>query len=486
MIAHLCNLSIATGRCPAIFKNAVVVPIYKGGGEEAVSNYRPISLLSTISKIIEKVINIRLTSFLENKQLLADNQYGFRSGRNTEDAVVNLSQTVTKALDNGERCLAVFIDLKKAFDTVSIPLLLRKLEDLGIRGNALEWFRDYLSNRSQVVKVSDTFSQSLPVDYGIPQGSTLGPTLFLAYINSLCKLQIDKGSILAFADDTALIFWGKSWSEVKEAAETGLRTVMKWLDHNLLTINVPKTKYVCFRISEVTKPPSEFVIKAHTLLCTKDSKSDTSCICPCLAQTETHKYLGIIIDKKLNWEPHISALSKRVRKLLHIFKNLRESADTNLIRKIYLALGQSLLTYCIPVWGGAAATHLLELERAQRAVIKVMLRKPRLHPTETLYQEANLLTVRQLFILHTVLRHHKAIDPSHLPQHKRRIRTHVPTVHTVFAQRQFSFTGPFLYRHFNDTHKVVNMNRMNLKTILVNNLKALGYDATEDLLKIVT
>jgi hypothetical protein len=482
MISHLCNLSIEAGLIPAIFKKAVVIPVYKGGGEEAVSNYRPISLLSTISKIIEKVINTRLISFLEKKQLLANNQYGFRSGRNTEDAVVNLTKSVTKALDGGDRCLAIFIDLKKAFDTVSIPLLLLRLEDLGIRGKALMWFRDYLTNRTQVVKVSGETSGSRTVTYGIPQGSTLGPTLFLAYINSLCKLEFENGSMLAFADDTALVFWGKTWSKVKEATENGLKAVTEWLDHNLLTINVSKTKYICFRISEATKPPKDFDIRAHAPPCTKDS----NCGCPTIAQTDNHKYLGIIIDKNLNWEQHITELSKRIRKLFFIFRNLRDSTDVNLITKIYLALGQSLITYCIPVWGGAAATHLLRLERAQRAVIKVMLKKPRLHPTVNLYKEANLLTVRQLFILQSVLRYHKKIDISQIPRRKRRIRTFVPGVHTVFARRQVSFSNPFLYRHFNDTFKILHMNRNELKTTLINSLKKLNHDETEKILTIAS
>lgn len=484
MIAHICNLSISAGVFPAILKKAVVIPVYKGGGMETVSNYRPISLLSSISKIIEKVVNIRLTRFLDTRRLLADNQYGFRLGRNTEDAVASLSETITRSLDCGKRCLAIFLDLKKAFDTVSIPLLLLKLEDLGIRGTALEWFRDYLTNRSQFVKVADTSSSNLSISYGVPQGSTLGPTLFLVYANNLCKLELENGSVLAFADDTALVFRGNSWDDVQKSAEAGLKKVMKCLDDNLLTLNVPKTKFICFKISNANKPPSGFTIKAHGSRCATPSNSNIPCDCFPLAQTSSHKYLGIIMDEYMNWVPHISDLSKRLRKLLHIFKNLREIADTELITKIYFALGQSLLTYCIPIWGGAAKTHLLKLERAQRAVIKVMLKKPRKYPTEKLYVEANLLTVRQLFIYNSILRHHKTIDPLTLPQHKRRIRTYVPSFHTTYARRQTIYTGPFLYRYFNDLETIFKMNKTTLKTTLKRKLCSMNYYATEEIFHI--
>lgn len=482
MIAHICNLSISTGIFPNIFKKAVVVPIYKGGEVEAVSNYRPISLLSTISKIVEKVVNIRLTNFLESKQHLAINQHGFRAGRNTEDAVASLSEIVTKSLDSGKRCLTVFLDLKKAFDTVSTPLLLRRLEDLGVRGSALKWFDDYLSDRSQIIRVANATSSSQTINYGVPQGSTLGPTLFLVYVNDLCSLRLNNGSILAFADDTALIFWGDSWESVKKSAEEGLDKVMRWLDDSLLTLNVPKTKFICFKISDVKKPPSDFTVRAHTSLCTTTGGPVCPCDCPTLIQTSTHKYLGVIIDDKLNWGAHISLLSKRLRKLLHIFRNLRASADTNLITKIYLALGQSLITYCIPIWGGAATTYLLVLERAQRAVIKVMLQKPRIYPTVQLYKEANLLSVRQLFIYNSIIRHHKTIDPTTLPVHKRRPRTLVPNLHSRFARRQSIYTGPFLYRHFNDLEPIYKMNRNALKITLKENLKSLDYQATESIL----
>jgi hypothetical protein len=191
----------------------------------------------------------------------------------------------------------------------------------------------------------------------------------------------------------------------------------------------------------------------------------------------------VILDECLKWAPHISALSKRLRKLLHIFKNLRDSADSELITNVYLALGQSLITYCIPIWGGAATSHILELERAQRAVIKVMFKKPRRYPTKKLYEDTNLLTVRQLFIYNAILRQHKHFDPLTLPQHKRHIRIPVPTLKSAFARRQSIYTGPFLYRYYNKKEIIVNMNRTKLKSTLKKHLTSLNYHDTESVLR---
>ncbi|RVE41577.1 hypothetical protein evm_013770 [Chilo suppressalis] len=338
MIAHLCNLSISTGIFPKIFKQAVIVPIHKSGDKESASNYRPISLLSTISKIIEKVVNMRLMSYLESQKLLAENQYGFRNNKSTEDAVALLSTKVSKLLDKGQCCIGVFLDLKKAFDTVSIPILLASMESLGIRGIVLEWFRDYLTDRGQSIRINDFHRDSLHTNFGIPQGSTIGPSLFLIYVNELCKIQLKNGCTLAFADDTTLIFWGQTWSQVQRHAEIGFKVIMKWLDDNLLTLNITKTKYICFRVSSKTDPPPQFNIKVHKRNC-NDGLSINSfggCDCTTLEQTLTHKYLGIIFDKNLSWQPQITSLSKKVRKLIPIFKSLRDTADVILVKRIFL------------------------------------------------------------------------------------------------------------------------------------------------------
>ncbi|CAG9112155.1 unnamed protein product [Plutella xylostella] len=237
LMTHICNLSFRSGIFPESFKIAIIHPIHKGGNMDSVNNYRPISVLPAMSKILEKLINARLIKFFAKYNILSDNQYGFRMNRSTQDAILNLTDTVVRKLDSNCKCIGIFLDLAKAFDTVSIPTLLDKLERVGFRDGSLKLFNSYLTNRQQMVRIGDHSSTLKTVNFGVPQGSILGPSLFLVYINDLCNLNISKGSIISFADDTTLIFHGESWEDVARTAENGLKAVTEWLRSNLLTLN---------------------------------------------------------------------------------------------------------------------------------------------------------------------------------------------------------------------------------------------------------
>ncbi|CAG9137778.1 unnamed protein product [Plutella xylostella] len=237
LMTHICNLSFRSGIFPESFKIDIIHPIHKGGNMDSVNNYRPISVLPAMSKILEKLINARLIKFFAKYNILSDNQYGFRMNRSTQDAILNLTDTVVRKLDSNYKCIGIFLDLAKAFDTVSIPTLLDKLERVGFRDGSLKLFNSYLTNRQQMVRIGDHSSTLKTVNFGVPQGSILGPSLFLVYINDLCNLNISKGSIISFADDTTLIFHGESWEDVARTAENGLKAVTEWLRSNLLTLN---------------------------------------------------------------------------------------------------------------------------------------------------------------------------------------------------------------------------------------------------------
>lgn len=172
----------------------------------------------------------------------------------TEDAIVELTDDISNNLDKGQRCIGIFLDLAKAFDTVSVKILLKKLELIGIRGLPLKLFASFLTDRRQTVKVADHISHPLPVTCGVPQGSVLGPSLFLIYINELCQLKPLNGKIISYADDTALVFRGQTWAEARSYAEQGLKLAASWLNKNLLTLNTQKSKYITFSINKSTQP----------------------------------------------------------------------------------------------------------------------------------------------------------------------------------------------------------------------------------------
>lgn len=479
-ISHLCNLSMSSGIVPAQLKTANICPIYKAGEASTPSNYRPISLLTSLSKILEKLVNKRLLTYLEKNKLLSLNQYGFRNGRSTEDAVSNLVDHVIGNLDSGKRCVGVFLDLAKAFDTVSRPILIKKMERIGIRGIALDWFASYLTERQQKVCLGDYQSNFAKVSFGVPQGSVLGPTMFLLYVNGLCSLNLDNAQLFAYADDTAIIFHGNSWKEAYSAADAGMLKVANWLQYNLLTLNVKKTKIVNFSVTNRTTAPNQFAIKFH--LC--NYGQDSSCSCPVFEKVDCIKYLGINIDERLSWTKQIELVTARVRKLLYIFKRLRSIADISTIKMTYQALCQSLLSYCIISWGFAGKSILLTAERAQRAILKVAFKLGIRYPTDSLYRETGVLTVRQLYILSVLLRFHKTAISTEVTDQRsrRRPKWNRASSKLKFGNKAYTRIGPYLYQKVNSQLNILPMTKFGCKKLVKNWLLGLNYNETEDIL----
>jgi hypothetical protein len=426
-ITHIANLSIASSSFPARCKEAVVIPIFKNGDRVDASNYRPISMLNILSKILETVMKVRLTGYMTANSILSGAQYGFREKLSTLDAILDLTQNVSKSLDDKKKTLGVFLDLKKAFDTVSHRLLLDKLAKLGILGHANEWFSSY-------------------------------PVLFLLYINELCSLEVG-GKIMVFADDTTLLFTAETWEEAHCKAELGLRRVKEWLDSNLLTLNVKKTLYLTFSLRKIGQPSMDKSLKLHGRHCT----GHNDCQCSIIQKKSEIKYLGLKIDDGLEWKGHVEDLSKKIRKLVYIFKNLRSILDLRTQRTVYYALAQSLLLYGLVAYGSCGTTVLQELRVAQRCLIKVILKKPMRFPTHEIYQQFGVLSVDQLFVKFTLCKFFNSVSRFR-SQQNRETRTalgmscQVPFSRTTFGQRQYAALAP---RFFNS----LNANIRNAKSV---------------------
>lgn len=483
LLTFIFNQCLQMGTFPTALKISNVHPIHKSGDRNRVSNYRPISILPSLSKILEKIINNRLVLFLENNNLLSPNQFGFRRNKSTEDAVMNLTNSIATNLDKSKKCVSIFLDLAKAFDTVSVPLLLRKLERLGVRGVQLDLFRDYLSNRFQCVSIGEHTSSTLPVHYGVPQGSILGPTLFLVYINDLLQLNIPQGKAISYADDTALVFAADSWELTFEAAQHGCNIVRDWLSQNLLSLNVDKTKYVTFSIRSSGQPKEDLSLHFHHCA----TPNLRNCMCLPLQRVPTIKYLGVLIDSNLSFKPHIDLLSGRIRKLIYVFKTLRHILEPITLKQVYLALCQSIISYCISAWGGAPKSYLKTAEVAQRAILKVCTFRPFLYPTTLLYNFCEVLTVRQLFLLSILRKQHNAVIFN--PTIKNRRRKHnickTERFRTTYIRRFFSFLGPFMYNKVNKIKFIHHLNYCSFKKEVTKLLLSLTYNDTEDLLVVL-
>ena len=227
-------------------KKSPHIPSYKKGDKSECSDYRPISLLSNISKIIEKAMYTRLYNFLEKYNCLYKKQFGFRNSHSTNHALISITEKIRESLDNNEYSCGVFLDFQKAFDTVNHNILLKKLHHYGIRGITNDWFKRYLNNRTQQTKVNDSISEKVEITYGVPQGSILGPLLFLVYINDLHDA-VTHSLIHHFADDTNILYCNKSLKKINKYINHDLSQIVQWLRANRISLNANKTELIIFR-----------------------------------------------------------------------------------------------------------------------------------------------------------------------------------------------------------------------------------------------
>ena len=245
VVSAIINSSFETGIIPPDLKIANITPIFKQGDKMSMTNYRPVSVLSYFAKIMEKAMCDRLTGYINIRDVLYPSQYGFRTGHTTDMALINIQDLITKAIDTSTFSIGIFLDLAKAFDTVDHRILLKKLEYYGIRGTPLLWFKNYLDSRFQQVRCNGALSSLKPIRCGVPQGSNLGPLLFLIYINDLPSSSSVLKFIL-FADDTNAFCSHKSLTELKQIINTELVLLAEWFKTNRLSLNVKKTSYITF------------------------------------------------------------------------------------------------------------------------------------------------------------------------------------------------------------------------------------------------
>ena len=255
LLALLVNQSFLSRIFPDKLKISKVISLLKKGDPEPQSSYRPISLLPVCSKIFEKLMYRRIDKFLEIHEVLYSLQFGFQENHSIDHVLLSLTEAISNTLDNKRLGCGIFVDLQKAFDTVTHRILLSKSERYGIRGCALEWFKSYLSDKTQYVSVNGSYSNLLPITFGVPQGSVLGPLLFLIYINGLPSAS-KKLTFYLFADDANIYNESKDLSDLIRIVNKELRLVKKWLDANKLSLDNDKTNYTIFHSSSVYVPPA--------------------------------------------------------------------------------------------------------------------------------------------------------------------------------------------------------------------------------------
>ena len=361
-LAHLLNLSFKSGYIPTCLKTAVIKPIFKKGENDNFTNFRPISLLSSFSKLLEKVATNQIMKYLKKFKLLYEHQYGFRSGYNTEQPVIQLLDKIYNHMnssDGNKFTLAIFIDLTKAFDTCSIDILLYKLSSYGFRGASNEWFKSYLTGRKQYTCVRGVNSSLKDIQCGVPQGSILGPLLFILLINDLPNAS--SFFKLLYADDTTLEMSGSNLVELYKEANIELEKLADWFRANKLTLNIAKTKYILFR------DKNQLVNFDNLHLLIDNEKMDrigAGC------EEEYFKFVGMRLDEHLTWKYHTDHVRGKVASAVYALSKLRNLLPKHVKQTVYNSLFRSYIEFGSSCWGRSSNNNLTRISILQKRAVR--------------------------------------------------------------------------------------------------------------------
>lgn len=382
-LTYLINLSLSEGIFPSILKIAKVFPLHKKGDNTLPDNYRPVALLSSISKIVERVVFNRIINFAEKNKILSNAQHGFRKKYSTQTAILAFLEKIHENLNQNNKCAGLFMDLSKAFDLINHSILIKKLEKYGLRGKAKDWLTSYLTNRFQLVEVNGTKSEKLKIEFGVPQGSVLGPLLFLFYINDLPNF-FDEFLIM-FADDNSYLCCGRAMQNTLTSLQDNIEKYAEYFKTNRLFLNISKTVFIVF------SPRNSTYDKSH--LIKLDGQS--------IQQTGSTKFLGLHIDNALNWDTHISNVANKISSTCYALYRLSKLATRQTVLTYYYAHFVSRISYGIIFWGSAHNSE--RIFKLQKKAIRYILGASKYESCKKLFKDLQLLTLPCIYILEVLI-----------------------------------------------------------------------------------
>ena len=386
VLIHIFYCSLSTGIVPSKLKIAKVNPVFKSGDKHKFTNYRPISILPSISKLLEKVVYNRIYDFITNHKILSPNQFGFRKKHSTYMAINNLYDIITNAIDRKLHTVGIFLDLSKAFDTLDHSILLQKLNHCGIRGISNDWIKNYLKGRHQFVVYDKTSSVTNTIHCGVPQGSILGPLLFLLYINDLPKCSSSLDFIL-FANDTNIICSNDDPDTLETVLNKDLHIISNWFKLNKLSLNVTKTNYMIFK----NKYSPATSIDVNILI---DNNQ--------LSQVKTTKFLGVLIDDNLSWKTHTTHVCNIISKYNGIIRKVRHFLPSDFLPTLFNTLVYPYINYCAIIWADNNNSHRDSILLLQKRIVRTCTNSMWLELTNPLFQSLNTLKIQDYILFKLV------------------------------------------------------------------------------------
>ena len=437
-LTYICNKSLETGSFPSRLKYSTVKPIFKTGNRLDIVNFRPISLLISFSKIFEKIIALRIQEHIDKNQIVANEQYGFRRNVCTDNASYTLTHEILSAINNKLTVGGIFCDLSKAFDCVNHRILLSKLEYYGIRGTFRSLIDSCLKERYQRVviknKTDSYYSNWELIKHGVPQGSILGPLLFLLYMNDITEVTAKNAKLILYADDTSLIVTSPSPTEFATKLNNTLVDTHEWFKSNLLFLNFNKTNYIQFITKNSQKPDLNITLTNNQIT------------------SSTHtKFLGLTIEETLSWKGHINQILPRLSSAGYAIRVITPLMTEDTLKMIYHSYVHSIITYGIIFWGNSS--HSIHIFKMQKRIIRVMTKSKGKDSCRQLFKRLEILPLKSQYILSVlqfVVKNKKLFTTNqeiHNLNTRCNINLHPPICNLTLFQKGVQFSGIKLFNH---------------------------------------
>lgn len=430
VVKTIINQSLDQCYVPTLLKTSLIRPIFKGGIKNKLENYRPIAILPIIEKCLEEIVVRRLNNFVAKHNILHANQYGFQKGKSTGKLLAELTNMVNMSLNKNHHVLLMFVDFSKAFDTICHSKLIQALDRIGVRGALLKWLESFLSERTTKVKIFNSSSDEKESIFGVPQGSKLGPVLFILFTNELLRV-FDRATAFAFADDIAIVVRHKCLAAATTIMQTEFDKLTRWCHDNGLVVNADKTKLMHIRIP--FQPKTIIKIYFQNNDCPTTGRSES------IEVVKTIRYLGITIDDNFLWQEHINKLRSQLKSAMFAMVYLRRYTSIDVQKQVYYSLVESRLRYGVLAWGNASKTHLDKLKDLQHRLIKTI---------NINNNNFKVLDVNGVFKMTAILEYYDDLRFQQPIRHnlntRRRARglLEIPGNFNVYGRRQLSYAIP--------------------------------------------